>query len=132
MTATPVGPGYAVAAVDGTERGYAAVSFAAKEAARSGAQLRTPRPRDARLAARGAPAMIATDQGLGGYASETLGERVGVAPDVAPQPRRRDSTQRAHGRPSVRGRAPWPSAPSSSSSADVPERPRPRLVRRDA
>jgi nucleotide-binding universal stress UspA family protein len=82
MTATPVGPGYAVAAVDGTEEGYAAVSFAAKEAARLGLELRLAHVMPAYLPV--GPLLMGTDHGLGGYASETLASAARVAAEAEP------------------------------------------------
>ena len=82
MPATPVETGYAVAAVDGTEEGYAAVSFAAKEALRRGLELRLAHVMPAHVAT---GPLLKADRGLGGYASETLASAVRIAEDVAPQ-----------------------------------------------
>jgi nucleotide-binding universal stress UspA family protein len=83
MTPTPVDPGYAVAAVDGTEEGYAAVSFAARKALRLGLELRLAHVMPASLPV--GPLLMGTDRGLGSYASETLASAARVAADVAPE-----------------------------------------------
>jgi len=83
MTPAPATPGFAVMAVDGSEEGCAAVSFAAREAFRSGLELRlvhvTPGPMPV------APLLLGTEPGAGAYASETLASATRVALDVAPE-----------------------------------------------
>lgn len=82
MTATSVHPAYAVAAVDGTEEGYAAVSFAARKALRDGLELRLAHVMPAYVPV--GPLLMSTDHGLGGYASETLASAARVAAESAP------------------------------------------------
>jgi nucleotide-binding universal stress UspA family protein len=84
MTATPVEPGYAVVAVDGSEEGYVAVAFAAEEALRHGLALRLAHVMPAWVPV-GPLLMMAADEGLGAYASETLASAVRVASDIAPR-----------------------------------------------
>ena len=70
MTAPPLETGYAVAAVDGTEEGDAAVTLAAQEAARLGLELRLVHvmPPDVPLR----PLLVPDSHGLGSFGSETL------------------------------------------------------------
>lgn len=82
MAATPVEPGYAVAAVDGTEEGYAAVSFAAKESLRHGIELRLAHVMPASIPLR---PLLMPPPGLGSFASETLASAARLASDIAPQ-----------------------------------------------
>ena len=82
MTGTPREPAYAVVAVDGTEEGYAAVPFAAKEALRRGVQLRLVHVMPASFP--GAPLWGAADLAMGGYSSETLASAARLAADAAP------------------------------------------------
>lgn len=84
MNAQPVELGYAVVAVDGSEEGYAAVAFAAREAQRQGLALRLAHVMPAWVPV-GPLVMIATDQGLGAYASESLASAARAATDVAPE-----------------------------------------------
>ena len=84
MGATSVESGYAVVAVDGTEEGYAAVEFAAKEALRHGLALRLAHVIPVHVPV-GPPLMLAADAQLGAYASETLASAVRAVADVAPQ-----------------------------------------------
>jgi nucleotide-binding universal stress UspA family protein len=83
MAAEPVGSGYVVVAVDGSEEGYAAVSFAAGEALRLGLELRIAHviPLSMPLP----PLLVGTEHGVGAYASETLADAARLATDAAPQ-----------------------------------------------
>jgi nucleotide-binding universal stress UspA family protein len=83
MTTAPVQPGYAVVAVDGSEEGYAAVSFAAKEALRLGVTLRLAHvvPRYVSV---GPLLTVATEEGLGAFASETMASAARIALETAP------------------------------------------------
>jgi nucleotide-binding universal stress UspA family protein len=83
MDAASVEPGYAVVAVDGSDEGYAAVEFAAHEASRRGLTLRIGHVRPARLPV-GPMVSVAADEGLEGYASETVARAVRAATDAAP------------------------------------------------
>jgi nucleotide-binding universal stress UspA family protein len=83
MTDTSERTGYAVAAVDGTEEGDAAVAFAAREAEREGLELRLVHvmPPDVPLR----PLLMPDVRASGGYASETLAGAVRLATDVSPE-----------------------------------------------
>ena len=83
MTSTPVVPEFAVVAVDGSDEGYAAVSFAAREALRSGLELRLVHVMPGPVPV--GPLLTGTEQGAGAYASETLASATGVAADAAPE-----------------------------------------------
>jgi nucleotide-binding universal stress UspA family protein len=80
---TPAARGYAVVAVDGTEEGYAAVTFAAVEAARQGLELRLVHVMPPDISLR--PLLAPPARGLGGYASETLASAARLALSVSPQ-----------------------------------------------
>jgi nucleotide-binding universal stress UspA family protein len=82
MTAPPLETGYAVAAVDGTEEGDAAVTLAAQEAARLGLELRLVHvmPPDVPLR----PLLVPDSHGLGSFGSEALASASRLATDVAP------------------------------------------------
>jgi nucleotide-binding universal stress UspA family protein len=82
MTATPLEPGYVVAAVDGTEEGFAAVAFAAEEAGHRGLELRLVHVMPADVPLR--PLLAPEARGLGSYASETMASAVRLATDVFP------------------------------------------------
>jgi nucleotide-binding universal stress UspA family protein len=84
MTTAPAGSGHAVVAVDGSEEGYAAVTYAATEAFRQGLTLRMAHVMPAYLPV-GPLLMLASDENLGAYASETLASAVRVAQSAAPQ-----------------------------------------------
>jgi nucleotide-binding universal stress UspA family protein len=83
MSVTPAEPGFAVVAVDGSEEGYAAVEFAAKEAHRLGLTLRLAHVMPAHVPV-GPPLMLGAGLELGAYASETLASAGRVVADVAP------------------------------------------------
>jgi nucleotide-binding universal stress UspA family protein len=82
MSATPVEPAYAVVAVDGSEEGFTAVSFAAREALRHELELRIVHVMPLYVPVR--PLVMGTEHGLGAFASETLASATRVADDVAP------------------------------------------------
>jgi nucleotide-binding universal stress UspA family protein len=84
MSATPVEPGFAVVAVDGSEEGYAAVAFAAKEAVRRGLELHLAHVMPVYLPV--GPLLMPPDEvGMGAYASETMASAARAALDAAPQ-----------------------------------------------
>jgi nucleotide-binding universal stress UspA family protein len=83
MTSAPVEPGFAVVAVDGSDEGFEAVTFAAREALRRGVDLRLAHVMPAHVPV--VPLLMGTEHGVGAYASETLASATRVAADVAPQ-----------------------------------------------
>jgi len=80
---TSAARGYAVVAVDGTEEGYAAVAFAAEEAARQGLELRLVHVMPPVIPVR--PLLAPPARGLGSYASETLASAARLALSASPQ-----------------------------------------------
>jgi nucleotide-binding universal stress UspA family protein len=84
MSATPVEPGFAVVAVDGSEEGYAAVAFAAKDAVHRGLELHLAHVMPVYLPV--GPLLMPPDEvGMGAYASETMASAARAALDAAPQ-----------------------------------------------
>lgn len=84
MTAALDGPAFAVVAVDGSEEGYAAVAFAAREAQRHGVSLQLVHVVPGYVPV-GPLLMIATDEGIGAYASESMASAMRVVEEVAPE-----------------------------------------------
>ncbi|MGC4112046.1 MAG: universal stress protein [Nocardioides sp.] len=81
MTTDTREQGCVVVAVDGSEEGYASVAFATREASRSGLALHVVHVMPAYLPV-GPLVMMAADENLGAYASETLASAARMVADI--------------------------------------------------